>query len=71
MADYDRTTPPFSTQHRTLLEIVDDILARHIRARQDARPISCCAYVPVCECVSPSSSETSTEPIAELERRPR
>jgi len=28
MADYDRTTDPSSTQCRTLLEIVDDVLAR-------------------------------------------
>ena len=29
MADYDCTTNPLSAQYRTLLEIVDDVLARH------------------------------------------
>jgi hypothetical protein len=29
MADYDRTTDPSSAQSQSLLEIVDDVLARH------------------------------------------
>jgi len=78
MADYDRITDPSSTQYRSLLEIVDDVLAQHktleivremyLRLRRE-RGASTDLTTELTRRDVPG--RTQTEPIDETERRTR
>jgi hypothetical protein len=78
MADYDRSTNPFSAQQRTLLEIVDDVFERHktleiLREKyfQFQRERGPSTYLTTELTRQDVLGQIQTEPIDEAERRTR